>query len=72
VVCHLNLAEDIRRALLDREGELGRLLRLAEQLEKADAGAALPILGEFDLSQGELLTAQLAAMSWTHSLSEQL
>ena len=72
VVCHLNLAEDIRRALLGREGELGRLLRLAEQLEKADAGAAHPVLGEFDLCQGELLTAQLAAMSWTHSLSGEI
>lgn len=70
VVCHLNLAEDVRRALLFREGGLGMLLRLVEHLEQADYAAALPLLAQLEISQEQLLIVQLEAINWTHGLVE--
>ena len=68
VVCHLNLTDDVRQALLDRTGELGRLIRLTELLEQIDFAAALPQLGQIGISEEQLLLIQLEAINWTHGL----
>jgi c-di-GMP-related signal transduction protein len=70
VVSHFNLDEEVRRALLFQEGELGTLLRLVGFLERTDVVAALPLLDELQIGQEQLLVAQLDAISWTRSLTE--
>jgi EAL and modified HD-GYP domain-containing signal transduction protein len=70
VVCHLNLTDEVRHALLYREGELGMLLSLVEHLEQTDYAAALPMLARLEISQEQLLLAQLEAINWTHGLVE--
>jgi c-di-GMP-related signal transduction protein len=72
VVRHLSLAEDVRAALLDREGELGQLLHLAELVEQADFPAVSSLLGTFGISHEQLLISQLEAINWTHGLLEQI
>lgn len=72
VLCHLNLSEEVRSALLCREGGLGMLLRLVEHLEQSDYASALPMLAELEISQDQLLVAQLEAINWTHTLTEPL
>lgn len=70
VVRHLNLTDEIGRALLSRDGELGGLLRLAEHLEQTDIPGLLPLLDRFGLSEEQLLAAQLEAINWTHGLTD--
>lgn len=69
VVCHFNLTEEVRSALLYRTGELGVLLQLIEHLECCNYGAALPILAKIEIGQEQLFIVQLEAIQWTHGLS---
>jgi EAL and modified HD-GYP domain-containing signal transduction protein len=70
VVCHLSLSDDVRQALLERSGEMGRLIRLTELLEQSDFAAALLLLGQIGISQEQLLLTQLEAINWTHGLGQ--
>jgi len=66
----LNLSEEVRLALLRREGPLGCLLLLAEKLETLDFGAVKRILAGFKCEMGLLLEAQLEAIAWTNGLDD--
>lgn len=66
----LNLVEDIRDALLSREGVLGELLSMIEKLEHADFSGVMPLLHKNGLLAADLHKAQLQAVRWTNSLSE--
>jgi c-di-GMP-related signal transduction protein len=70
IVGQLNLAEDVRHALLEREGELGRLLMLVESLESMDFKAAAKLLRKSECSLEMLLHAQLEAINWANKLEE--
>lgn len=66
----LNLADDVRNALLRRDGHLGDLLALTEKLEKTDFGALPSLLAKCRLSRQELHAAHMEAIRWTNSLGE--
>lgn len=66
IVDHLNLDEEIRLALLNREGALGNLLLLCEKLEQADFKAVPGILSQSRISLGDLLQSQLQGINWTN------
>lgn len=66
----LNLSEEVRQALLHRDGHLGRLLLLAEKLEGLDFSAVEAILAGFDCELGTLLDAQLEAISWANGIDD--
>lgn len=67
----LRLSEDIRCALLQRRGRLGRLLALCEALERADFDQVSGLLRELpELHPNDLIEAQLAAARWVDSLAE--
>jgi c-di-GMP-related signal transduction protein len=60
----LNLTIEVRDALMSREGELGRLLAIAESMEKAFSGITPEQLEEVSLTQEEVLSAQVEAYQW--------
>jgi EAL and modified HD-GYP domain-containing signal transduction protein len=68
----LNLVDDVRSALLDRSGELGSLLLLAEKLEIADFAGVNLHLAECGLGLDQLLAAQLETIAWSDRLSASL
>ena len=66
---NVELAEDVRAALLERSGDLGAMLDVVERLEKADTGrqftAALRKLG---LTSKQVREIELAAFDWVREL----
>lgn len=68
----LNLVDDVRAALLDRSGVLGRLLLLAGKLEQADFAGVNEHLGECGLTLDQLLAAQVETIAWSDRLSASL
>ena len=65
----LNLVDDVRVALLERGGDLGRLLLLAEKLELADFVAVNEHLEVSGITLDQLLAAQLETIAWSDGLS---
>lgn len=70
MVNQLNLNDDIRQALLTREGPLGNLLLVAEKLEEADFHAVGELLGQSELNLDHLFYAQLEAINWVNGMGE--
>jgi EAL and modified HD-GYP domain-containing signal transduction protein len=70
ILKELNLPDAVKSALLERAGEIGQMLALAEVLERDDRGevsAAVEKLGAVDT--GELMELQLAAFQWANQVS---
>ncbi|MBS4099502.1 MAG: EAL domain-containing protein [Sulfuricella sp.] len=67
----INLAPDVKLALLERQGMLGELLDLAKKLEANDFATAGELLQSSGLSVDQLLPAQVEAMRWANNLAEQ-
>ncbi|MCG8591018.1 MAG: EAL domain-containing protein [Proteobacteria bacterium] len=59
----------VEAAILRREGLLGRLLSLTEQLEVGGFDEASKILEDLDLEPSQLQEAQVAAYEWVHGLA---
>jgi EAL and modified HD-GYP domain-containing signal transduction protein len=70
VVKQVNLASDVESALLKHEGKLGQLLLLVEKIEQNDFDAAEGLLADMQLSQSNLVQAQIEAMRWANQLNE--
>lgn len=70
IINQLNLADDVRRALRTREGDMGRLLQLVESLEAMDFHSASILLGGSSCSVETLFEAQLEAINWANRLEE--
>lgn len=69
MVQQLNLDNDIRLALLAREGVLGDFLKLTEMIEQADFQAANLLINRTNLTHDHLLDAQLETINWTTGLT---
>lgn len=69
IVASLPISQDIKAALLAREGELGKLLNLVEDLERKNPAAIelpdLPYLTFNDLS-----IAHIEALAWSNSITQ--
>ena len=71
IIAQLNLTENVRMALLRREGDLGRLLLLAEYVEQADRTSAAALLAKSPgLSLHDLTQAELEALSWVNDVAK--
>lgn len=68
VVAPLNLNEDVRQALLTREGELGTLLSLVEKIERDEFDDITPLIECFSLSMANLAPVQLEACNWVNGM----
>ena len=71
IVGQLNLADDVKSALLTRQGCFGRVLTLLEKKEANDVEAVRCILEELAfLELGGLTAAEFEAVSWAGKISE--
>ena len=68
VVAPLNLNEDVRQALLAREGELGTLLSLVEKIERDEFDDIAPLVECFNVSMANLAPVQLEACNWVNGM----
>ncbi|HIJ94524.1 MAG TPA: EAL domain-containing protein [Desulfuromonadales bacterium] len=64
IVSELGLSDEISAALLNRDGELGLLLALAETLEQSNLGEVQNLVEHSDISLQNLLAAQVDAYNW--------
>jgi c-di-GMP-related signal transduction protein len=71
IISPLHLPDDIRDALLQRDGLLGTLLLMTEHLEQYDMEAADQLLKKLaPLSVEQINKAQLEALAWSNSLEQ--
>ena len=69
IVREFRLSEAVTAALLNREGELGGLLALAEMMEMVNFGEVKELVGSAEISLPQLLDAQIVAYNWRASLT---
>lgn len=70
IVDQLNLSDDVRDALLQRRGPLGKLLLLVEELESMELANVLDLLSQQNVSLDVLFASQMEAINWTNSLED--
>jgi c-di-GMP-related signal transduction protein len=71
VIDQLRLPDDVRIALLTGDGQLARLLRIVEALERPDAAAVSTLLAGGDpCPTSELPALQIEALSWSNGLGK--
>ncbi|MFO7189285.1 MAG: EAL domain-containing protein [Pseudomonadota bacterium] len=70
IIEQLNVADEVRDALLYGSGRVGRLLKLIETLESDRRHEVDAQLEAFRLSKSELLRLEWAAMRWANHLLE--
>lgn len=68
ILLELHLSDEVASALLNRQGELGILLALAETLEQANFGEVQELVEKTDIPLSLLLAAQLDAFNWRASV----
>lgn len=68
VIAPLNLDDDVRLALLSRDGELGDLLTIAEKVEKDEFAGLAPLFAKLDITLDSLAAIQFDAFNWLHKM----
>jgi EAL and modified HD-GYP domain-containing signal transduction protein len=71
IIEQLGLIDEVKQAILTREGFLGKLLLLVEKCETEDFVAINELLKELEISSANLGEAQLAAMQWAGNLHKE-
>lgn len=64
IIAELNLSEDVRLALTDREGVLGELLQIAEMIERIELDEATECLSKRGIPLLSVLECQKKAYNW--------
>jgi EAL and modified HD-GYP domain-containing signal transduction protein len=67
IVDQIPVSDEIRQALLRREGFFGELLKLAESIEQSDDDA-LPALKGLAISGDDMVELEMAAFQWSDSV----
>lgn len=70
VVERLHVVQEVKVALLERRGPLGRLLQLCESLEAADFDGVETLAAQLQLSPEAVMHSQNVAMVWAHGMVE--
>jgi EAL and modified HD-GYP domain-containing signal transduction protein len=70
VIEQIGLDEEIGVALMQREGFLGHLLSLAEDVETAEFKAAEALMDGLNISPRDLNRAQKETLQWVHNLGK--
>lgn len=71
ILVQLNLIDEVRNAVLKREGFLGQLLALMENVEKGDFAAVSALLTQLGFTATDLSQAELEALQWVTAFSEE-
>ena len=70
ILAHVEIAHDVREALLEREGDFGTMLRIAQLLEAAEGGRKLTTeLKKIGLTAAEMREIELASFDWVRELT---
>jgi len=71
ILRQLSVGDEVRRALLERSGIYGDMLRLAECIEKIDTACPqlAPLLERLGLSAEQLYALQVSAFEWSDAVS---
>ena len=64
MVADLNLSDEVRTALIGREGIYGKLLDVAEMMERFEFDAAIAGIEEMGIPQEHVTASQLKAFDW--------
>jgi EAL and modified HD-GYP domain-containing signal transduction protein len=73
ILATVDVADEVRDALLEREGEYGDMLNVVELLEKARGGKALTAaLRQLDLTIKDLREIEMAAFEWVNELAQEV
>ncbi|MDQ7056752.1 MAG: HDOD domain-containing protein [Persephonella sp.] len=64
LVRELNLDEDIIKAIIKKEGLLGKLLHIVEKTEEGKVSEVSDLLDELGLELNDVMSAQLQAFAW--------
>lgn len=70
VIKQINLTSDVRGALLEREGKLGSMLQLAEEMERNDFEKVTELSTQLGLGMDDLMHAQAEALAWASGVAE--
>jgi len=68
IVAQLNLSDEIQDALLNRGGDLGTLLCLAEMMEMLELDEAAESLEKLGITLDTVIVCQKKAYSWRNKL----
>lgn len=69
----VDVADDVRAALIEREGEFGDMLKVVELVEKAVSGKPLAAaLRRLDMSVKDLRDIEMAAFEWLNVLAQEV
>ncbi|WP_296944688.1 EAL and HDOD domain-containing protein [uncultured Massilia sp.] len=70
IVEQIPVSDEIRNALLRREGFFGELLKLAEMIEQADSAddMVLPALKELAITGDDMIELEMSAYQWSDSV----
>lgn len=72
ILDNVEVAHDVRAALLHREGEFGTMLRVVELLEAAEGGCKLAgALRKLGLTVAQMREMELAAFDWVRALTHE-
>lgn len=70
IIKQINLTNDVRHALLERQGRLGNMLQLAIALEQNEFEKVTELLAELKISMDELMRSRGEAMVWAAGVAE--
>ncbi len=70
IIKQINLTNDVRHALLERQGRLGSMLQLAIALEQNEFEKVTELLAELKISMDELMHSRAEAMVWAAVVAE--
>jgi EAL and modified HD-GYP domain-containing signal transduction protein len=69
----VEVAGEVREALIEREGQFGVMLRVVELLERAEGGRSLSAaLKKLGLTVGQMRDIELAAFEWVQELAHEV
>ena len=70
IVEQIPVSDEIRNALLGRDGFFGELLKLAEMIEQADSAeeVVLPTLKELAITGDDMIELEMSAYQWSDSV----
>jgi EAL and modified HD-GYP domain-containing signal transduction protein len=73
IVDKVDISRDVRAALLERAGDYGAMLSVAEALEHAETGRDMgAALGRLGLSVKQVREIELAAFGWVRELGAEV
>jgi EAL and modified HD-GYP domain-containing signal transduction protein len=71
VLGELNVDTDVRAALLERGGALGRLFSLVQKTEEQDVAAVAALVGQLSfLTMEQLVRADIEAAGWAAGIAD--